>query len=95
MPLICGKGVLKAYTYLKEEDVWLLQEGEGVVEGFVRVLKKGGAEWRRKREVVAKRREKCMRENVRWVGKFLERMARPPVVVPEKVTVPKTVPVAQ
>ncbi|KAF8249198.1 hypothetical protein K440DRAFT_622565 [Wilcoxina mikolae CBS 423.85] len=72
VPLICGKEVLQAYTYLTEEDVWLLNEGEGVVEGFLRVLEMGEVEWRRKKEVVGKRREECERGNGRWVGEFLE-----------------------
>ncbi|KAF1989123.1 hypothetical protein K402DRAFT_418939 [Aulographum hederae CBS 113979] len=71
VPLICGKEVLDAYTYISEDEVWLLNEGEGVADGFMRVLELSPGVWQEKRNRVEERRQELERENIKWVDTFL------------------------
>jgi len=73
VPLICDRETLDLYSYLNEEDVWLLEPRETVADSFLRVLRNGSTAWAKKRKTGVKRREKLEIENIRQVNKFLGR----------------------
>ena len=72
VPLLCTADVLKAYTFLDPEDVWLMDDDESVGDGFLRVIQQGEAAWARKRRLVSQRRTELEQLNIALINKYLE-----------------------
>lgn len=71
VPLICGRDILAAYTYLRADVVWLLEDDEPIGAGFLRVLEKGEEAWAAKRQLVSGRRVDLEQANIKLMDNYL------------------------
>ena len=72
IPLIATREMLESYSYLREGDVYVQEDGETELDAIRKVVLLGDEERRAKREVVQALRERMVRGNVELVGGWIE-----------------------
>ena len=72
IPLVATRAMLKSYSYLREEDVYVQEDGETELDAIRRVVQLSDEERRAKTKTVHVMRERMVKRNVKMVGGWIE-----------------------
>ena len=72
IPLIATRAMLKSYSYLREQDVYIQEDGETELDAIKRVVQMSDEERRAKTKTVHAMRELMVKRNAKMVGGWIE-----------------------
>ena len=72
IPLVATRAMLKSYSYLREEDVYVQEEGETELDAIKRVVHMSDEERMAKIKTVHAVRDKMVKSNAKMVGGWIE-----------------------
>ena len=72
IPLVATRAMLKSYSYLREEDVYVQEGGETELDAIRRVVQMSDEERRAKTKTVYAIRDRMIKSNAKMIGRWME-----------------------
>ena len=72
IPVVATRAMLKSYSYLREEDVYVQEDGETELEAIHRVVQMSDEDRRAKTKTVNVMRDRMVKSNAKMVGGWIE-----------------------
>ena len=72
LPLVATRAMLESYSYLRQEDVYVQEDGETELDAIKRVVQMSDEERRAKTKTVHAMRDRMVKRNAKMVGGWIE-----------------------